>query len=54
VIEETSIPIGQTTRRLGYPAVGTSDGLLILEELQPAGKRAMSGKDFLSGAKQWG
>ncbi len=37
----------------GLPAVTTGQGLLILEELQPAGKRSMSGKDFLSGAKSW-
>jgi len=32
------------------PAVGTGDGLLLLERLQPAGKRAMSMRDFLNGA----
>jgi methionyl-tRNA formyltransferase len=35
------------------PAVGAGDGILILEELQPAGKKPMSGKAFLAGSRQW-
>ena len=35
------------------PAVGTRGGILILEEVQPAGKKPMSGKAFLAGARQW-
>ena len=35
------------------PAVGAGDGILILEEVQPAGKKPMSGKAFLAGARQW-
>ncbi len=35
------------------PAVGASGGILILEEVQPAGKRPMSGKSFLAGARNW-
>jgi methionyl-tRNA formyltransferase len=37
----------------GYPAVGTSSGWLILEEVQPAGKKPMPGKVFLAGARNW-
>jgi methionyl-tRNA formyltransferase len=37
----------------GSPAVGTSDGVLILEEVQPAGKKRMEGKSFLAGARDW-
>jgi methionyl-tRNA formyltransferase len=37
----------------GWPAVGTSEGILILEEVQPAGKKAMPGKAFLAGAREW-
>lgn len=37
----------------GLPAVGTSDGLLVLEEVQPAGKKPMPGKAFLAGARNW-
>ena len=37
----------------GYPAIGTGAGLLILEDLQPAGKKPMSGKAFLAGDREW-
>jgi methionyl-tRNA formyltransferase len=37
----------------GLPAVQTARGLLLLEEVQPAGKRPMSGKAFLQGARNW-
>lgn len=36
-----------------YPAIITIDGVLILEELQPAGKKPMSGDVFLRGARNW-
>ena len=35
------------------PGVGASGGILILEEVQPAGKKPMSGKSFLTGARNW-
>lgn len=35
------------------PAVGTSDGWLVLDEVQPAGKTAMPGEVFLRGARDW-
>jgi methionyl-tRNA formyltransferase len=35
------------------PAVGARGGILILEEVQPAGKKSMSGKSFLAGARHW-
>ena len=37
----------------GRPAVGTGEGILILEEVQPAGKKSMPGMAFLSGARNW-
>ena len=37
----------------GLPAVGTSDGVLILDEVQLAGKKRMAGKSFLAGARDW-
>jgi methionyl-tRNA formyltransferase len=46
----------QPGRRLienGQPAVETSDGVLVLEVVQPAGKKPMPGQDFLRGARQW-
>jgi methionyl-tRNA formyltransferase len=45
---------GITTVLEGLPAVGTGEGLLVLDEVQPAGKRSMAGKDFLLGARSWG
>ena len=43
-------------QRLVYeklPAIGTTDGLLVLDEVQPPGKKPMSGRDFLAGARNW-
>lgn len=37
----------------GRAAVMCADGALVLEEVQPAGKKAMSGKSFLAGARNW-
>lgn len=37
----------------GYPAIGTISGLLILEELQLAGKKRVSGQAFLNGNPDW-
>jgi methionyl-tRNA formyltransferase len=37
----------------GRPAIGTGEGFLILEEVQPAGKRSMPGMAFLAGARNW-
>lgn len=37
----------------GNPAVATTDGLLVLDEVQPAGRKAMPGKVFLQGARDW-
>jgi methionyl-tRNA formyltransferase len=38
----------------GFPAWGTLEGLLVLDELQPAGKKIMRGDVFLRGARLWG
>ncbi len=37
----------------GRPAVQCADGVLILEEVLPPGKKIMSGKAFLSGTRNW-
>jgi methionyl-tRNA formyltransferase len=44
---------GQRLIYRGHPAVGARGGLLILDEVQPAGKKSMSGKAFLLGARNW-
>ena len=45
---------GETTIIEGLPAIGTIDGVLVLEEVQPAGKKAMPAEIFLHGARNWG
>jgi methionyl-tRNA formyltransferase len=44
---------GKTTLQDGLPAVGTGQGLLVLDEVQPAGKKPMTGEVFLRGARGW-
>jgi methionyl-tRNA formyltransferase len=44
---------GQRVIHQGLPALGTPEGLLVLEEVRPAGKKTMSGKAFLAGARGW-
>jgi methionyl-tRNA formyltransferase len=45
---------GQATVHQDLPAIATGEGLLVLEEVQPAGKRSMPGQVFLRGAPNWG
>jgi methionyl-tRNA formyltransferase len=47
------LPPGKTGIREGFPAIGTSDGDFTIEEIQPAGKRILSGDVFLRGCRQW-
>jgi methionyl-tRNA formyltransferase len=47
------LPAGQKIIIGKYPCIGTSDGILILKEVQPAGKNWMDGRDFLRGARNW-
>lgn len=49
----TSPGIGVFMIHNDLPSVGTSGGILILTEVQPAGKRPMSGETFLRGARDW-
>ncbi len=44
---------GERVVHANQPAIGTADGILVLDELQPAGKKAMSGEVFLRGARTW-
>jgi len=44
---------GRQIVRKGYPAVISTEGSLVLEQVQPAGKKAMSGEVFLRGAREW-
>lgn len=49
-------PVQQAGKALivdGSPAFSTTSGVLVLDEVQPAGKKAMPGKVFLQGARNW-
>lgn len=52
-IQKSSPGIGVRTVYDQFPAVGTAEGLLVLQQLQPAGKKSMAGDTFLRGAKDW-
>jgi methionyl-tRNA formyltransferase len=48
-----SSSVGTRTIIDKMPAIGASSGWLILDEVQPAGKKSMPGKIFLQGARNW-
>lgn len=52
---ETSVGMTPGKRLVynGFPALQTAQGLFVLIEVQPAGKKPMSGKAFLQGVKNW-
>lgn len=54
VTSQTSSKTGQLLVYEGLPAVNTSQGLFLITELQPAGKKPMKGVEFLRGARLWG
>lgn len=53
VFPSTTADIGRRIDLQGWPAIETQAGCLVLDEVQPAGKKIMSGRDFLRGARQW-
>jgi len=53
-VEPGNVSAGTRLVVQNQPAVGARGGLLILDEVQPAGKKSMSGKSFLAGARNWG
>jgi methionyl-tRNA formyltransferase len=52
-VEPGNAEPGQRLVTREQPAVATGSGILILDEVQLAGKKSMSGKSFLAGARQW-
>jgi methionyl-tRNA formyltransferase len=52
-VEQGNAEGGQRLIVHDQPAVAARGGLLILDEVQPAGKKPMSGKSFLAGARNW-
>ena len=51
--EMGNVSAGERLVYRGQAAVGAGSGLLILDEVQPPGKKSMSGKAFLAGAHDW-
>ena len=52
-VEDENATEGQRLIYREKPAVGARGGILLLDEVQPAGKKSMSGKSFLAGARHW-
>ena len=52
-VQPGEAPEGEALVSGSLPALGTARDLLLLEEVQPAGGRPMSGQAFLAGARQW-
>ncbi len=50
---DLDLAAGERTILDGYPVLMTTKGALLITKLQPAGKKPMSGKDFLLGFKKW-
>jgi len=52
-VEAGDASAGQRLVWQSQPAVGARSGLLVLDEVQSAGRKPMSGKSFLAGARKW-
>jgi methionyl-tRNA formyltransferase len=52
-VEHGNAAAGQRLIVQNQPTVGARGGILVLDEVQPAGKKPMSGKSFLAGARNW-
>ena len=48
---DLSTEIGRVTSHQGFPAIGTSQGVLILDSLQLPGRKPATGQAFLHGAR---
>ncbi len=53
VVATERSPVGKRMIVNGLPAVSTLDGLLVMDELQPAGRKIQSGEAFLHGTREW-
>ncbi len=47
------IPSGKRCIISGIPAITAKDGILVLDEIQAAGKKPLPGKAFLAGFRNW-
>ncbi len=54
ILYDVQLSIGERSVANGFPVIGTADGVLKFGEVQPAGKKWMSGVDFMRGySKTW-
>lgn len=53
VLNQLDINKGERVIVDGFPVMGTRVGCLKILKIQPAGRKAISGKDFLLGYKNW-
>jgi methionyl-tRNA formyltransferase len=53
VLESSEARPNQHVIFANKPAIGTANGYLVMDSLQPAGKKPMSGEEFLRGVKNW-
>lgn len=53
IIHDVNLEPGERGQISGFPVVGTNRGGLMLELVQPAGKKIMTGKMFLNGFRNW-
>ena len=53
VIPDSTANPGWRSSVSNLPAVGTSDGWLVIDTVQPAGKSSMPGDVYLRGSRQW-
>jgi methionyl-tRNA formyltransferase len=52
-VEEGNPRAGERLIHRNQPSVGAPGGLLVLDQVQPAGKKPMDGQAFLAGARGW-
>jgi len=52
-VDQADVVPGKRYVMDNLPAWGTAQGLLILDKVQPAGKKPMSGEAFLNGTRHW-
>ena len=52
-VEQGNASAGERLIMQNQPAVGARNGILVLDEVQPAGKKSMNGTSFLSGSRSW-
>lgn len=53
IIHDVTLEPGERGQISGFPIIGTLQDGLMLELVQPAGKKVMSGKTFLNGFRNW-